>query len=140
MSKPMMQSIGNYPAGFATQAPRLQHGINQETQAAPVPLPPAIHSQVVGQLPTLVYKVPLVSFGADILVGAGVRAAIDVFGQMGANCVGFSILNVTAPVVIYINNGGGRTVFQDVVYDDAEINNLIVTGGAAGCTVQLHGV
>jgi hypothetical protein len=84
---------------------------------------------------------PLKLFTGDIPVpGAGALTVIDVWGQMGPNCVGFNLLLLTEPAFVNINGGGFRTVPSDMVLDGSIIKTLAIINPGANSVCQLNGV
>lgn len=85
---------------------------------------------------------PLKLFTGDISIpGAGAITVVDVWGQMGPNCVGFNLLLLTEPALVNINGGGFRTVPSDMVLDGSIIKTLVIQNFSAIASVcQLNGV
>lgn len=112
----------SYPAGF---------GAN---------VTPAPANQVNPEDIITVAQNPLKTFQGDIVIpGAGAITTIDIWTQIGSNCVGFNLLNLSLPALVNINGGGWRTVPSDMVVDESIINSLAIQNFGTNAVLQLNG-
>jgi hypothetical protein len=121
------------PAVPVAQGP----GYPAEFGAAASPAP----SQVVNpEQPVQVSQTPIQTFLGDINIPALATQTIDIFSQIGSNCVGFVLIPLGTGVQVSINGGGFRTIPSLMVVDESVVNTLVVVGGTLGAILQLNGV